>query len=264
MEHFRQILILCTIFLHFVCCHGYVEPATHTNRIVGGHVADIVSYPYQVSVQELNNHICGGSILTSRWILTAGHCIDDTIARYINVRVGSSFYNHSGTVHNVRSAIAHPEHVPYSWIVDYALLELEEGIVFSSVAQPIVLASRSEDLEFAFDCVVTGWGRTLNSAESFEQLRAVEIPLVPRALCEVAYEGKIDDSMVCAGDYENGGRGSCTYDSGGALVCGGLQVGIVSWGKGCALPGYPDVYSSVLYARKWIDSIVSGALPREP
>uniref|UniRef100_A0A182N8T0 trypsin n=1 Tax=Anopheles dirus TaxID=7168 RepID=A0A182N8T0_9DIPT len=257
--------------LYILRCDGYVELASKRSyKIVGGNVADIYTYPYQVSVQELENHICGGSILTTRWILTAGHCVEydnnssDTIARYMNVRVGSAFYSHSGTVHSVRSAIAHPDHVPYSWIMDYALLELADPIVFSAVAQPIVLASRPDDVAFAFDCVVAGWGRTLNSEESFDQLRAVRIPLVSRTLCNVAYEGRIDSSMVCAGDYINGGRGSCTFDSGGPLVCGGVQVGIVSWSKGCALPGYPEVHSSVLYARTWIDSIVHGASQRVP
>uniref|UniRef100_A0A182VSW0 trypsin n=1 Tax=Anopheles minimus TaxID=112268 RepID=A0A182VSW0_9DIPT len=226
-------------------------------RIVGGHVTDIESYPYQVSVQELNVHICGGSIITSRWILTAGHCVDDTIPRYMNVRVGSSFYSENGTVYNVKSALTHPGHVPYSWILDFALLELDVSLVFSTVVQPIALASVPDDLLYDIDCVVTGWGRTLNDEESYAQLRAVEIPLVSRTLCNITYDGKIDQAMICAGDYANGGKGTCAYDSGGPLVCAGMQVGIVSWGKGCALAGFPEVYSSVSYARKWIDSTIN-------
>uniref|UniRef100_A0A182RAB4 trypsin n=1 Tax=Anopheles funestus TaxID=62324 RepID=A0A182RAB4_ANOFN len=259
MEHILKatqfFVILCVVFGFGVICTKSEQQLT--NRIVGGHVANIESYPYQVSVQELNVHICGGSIITSRWILTAGHCVDDTIARYMNVRVGSSFYSENGTIYNVKSAVTHPNHVPYSWIMDFALLELDDSLVFSSIVQPIALAFQPEDLLYDLDCVVTGWGRTLNDEESYEQLRAVEIPLVSRALCNITYEGKIDMAMICAGDYANGGKGSCAYDSGGPLVCAGVQVGIVSWGKGCALPGYPEVYSSVLYGRRWIDSVIA-------
>uniref|UniRef100_A0A182MU77 Peptidase S1 domain-containing protein n=1 Tax=Anopheles culicifacies TaxID=139723 RepID=A0A182MU77_9DIPT len=118
------------------------------------------------------------------------------------------------------------------------------------------LASHPSDLLYDQDCVVTGWGRTLNDEESYSLLRAVEIPLISRALCNISYDGKIDVAMICAGDYANGGKGTCAYDSGGPLVCAGVQVGIVSWGKGCALPGFPEVYSSVLYARKWIDRTI--------
>ncbi|XP_053663471.1 trypsin-7-like [Anopheles marshallii] len=248
----KLLVVLCNIFGTAICTKS--EQLTH--RIVGGQVANIESYPYQVSVQELKVHICGGSIITSRWILTAGHCIDDTIPRYMKVRVGSSFYSGHGTFHDVKSFLAHPDHIPYSWIMDYALLELKESLVFSNAVQPITLASQPDDLPYDLDCVVTGWGRTLNTEENFYKLRAVEIPLVSRGLCNITYEGKIDMSMICAGDYVNGGKGSCAYDSGGPLVCAGVQVGIVSWGKGCALPGYPDVFSSILYGRKWIDNVI--------
>lgn len=159
-------------------------------------------------------------------------------------------------MHAVRSFVPHPDHVPYSWINDFALLELQQPVQWAPNVQPIVLASHPNDLLPDGDCIVTGWGRTLNDSQSIEQLRAVNVPLVPHELCARAYEGKIDHTMVCAGDLENGGKGSCTYDSGGPLVCAGVQVGIASWGKGCAMPGYPDVYSSVLYAKSWIDSVV--------
>ncbi|XP_035781884.1 trypsin 3A1-like isoform X2 [Anopheles albimanus] len=227
-----------------------------SSRIVGGAAVDISMYPYQVSIQELEDHICGGSIVNELWILTAAHCLDDTIPKYVKVRVGSSFINHDGFVHNVQSFAVHPEHIPYSWIMDFALIELETPIQFSALIQPIALASRSEDLTYEENCVVAGWGRTLDDLESYEQLRAVEIPLVSDELCSAAYGEKIDSSMICAGDFENGGKGSCAYDSGGPLVCGDVQVGIVSWGKGCALPGFPDVYSNVLYAKPWINSIL--------
>uniref|UniRef100_A0A182YHF2 Uncharacterized protein n=1 Tax=Anopheles stephensi TaxID=30069 RepID=A0A182YHF2_ANOST len=184
----------------------------------------------------------------------------DTIPRYMNVRVGSEFYNANGSMYGVMLAITHPDHVPYSWIMDFALLQLNDSLVFSAFVQPVALASHPDDLLYDRDCVVTGWGRTLNEEESFEQLRAVEIPLVSRELCNVTYEGKIDTAMVCAGDYINGGKGSCAYDSGGPLVCAGVQVGIVSWGKGCALVGYPEVYSNVLYARKWVEDVIKGLI----
>lgn len=57
--------------------------------------------------------------------------------------------------------------------------------------------------------------------------------------------------MVCAG-YENGGFDSCQGDSGGPLVSDGVLVGVVSWGKGCAEPGFPGVYAKVSAVREWI------------
>ncbi|XP_030242780.1 trypsin 3A1-like [Drosophila navojoa] len=58
--------------------------------------------------------------------------------------------------------------------------------------------------------------------------------------------------MICAG-YSEGGKGSCKGDSGGPMVNGnGVLVGVVSWGKPCALPNYPSVFARVSYVREWI------------
>ena len=41
-------------------------------------------------------------------------------------------------------------------------------------------------------------------------------------------------------------------DSGGGMVCNGVLSGVVSGGEGCALPGFPGVYSDVFFFRDWI------------
>ena len=77
-------------------------------------------------------------------------------------------------------------------------------------------------------------------------LRAVEVQIVDRKACRKAYIAKnnVTSRMVCAGVPE-GGKDACTGDSGGALVLkkSGKQVGIVSWGIGCADKKYPSVYA---------------------
>ena len=78
-------------------------------------------------------------------------------------------------------------------------------------------------------------------------LRAVEVEIIGREACQKFYSSKkITSRMVCAGVPE-GGKDSCQGDSGGALVIkkSGKQVGIVSWGTGCALKDYPGVYANI-------------------
>jgi len=79
-------------------------------------------------------------------------------------------------------------------------------------------------------------------------LRAVEVVVIGREACQKFYiaSNKITSRMVCAGVAE-GGKDSCQGDSGGALYIkkSGKQVGIVSWGTGCAQKDYPGVYANV-------------------
>ncbi|TDG43822.1 hypothetical protein AWZ03_009733, partial [Drosophila navojoa] len=87
-----------------------------------------------------------------------------------------------------------------------------------------------------------------------KSLRRVEVPLVNQEECQASYRliNIVTESMICAG-YSEGGKGSCKGDSGGPMVNGnGVLVGVVSWGKPCALPNYPSVFARVSYVREWI------------
>ncbi|MBK8049191.1 MAG: serine protease [Anaerolineales bacterium] len=115
--------------------------------------------------------------------------------------------------------------------------------------------------------VVTGWGNTQSFPQWPDGLRQVTVPLVAREACDVAYQdtgyppGTITDTMICAG-VEEGGKDSCQGDSGGPLVVedsflGWWQVGVVSWGEGCALPQIPGVYAHAPAFTDWIDRRVA-------
>ncbi|KAH8336060.1 hypothetical protein KR067_009017, partial [Drosophila pandora] len=86
------------------------------------------------------------------------------------------------------------------------------------------------------------------------QLKYVNVNIVSQSVCASStygYGSEIKASMICAAAS---GKDACQGDSGGPLVSGGVLVGVVSWGYGCAYANYPDVYANVAALRSWVIS----------
>ncbi|XP_063697115.1 trypsin-4-like [Culicoides brevitarsis] len=236
-----------------------LNPRYYGPRIVGGKEADIKSHPYQVSLQR-NGHFCGGSILAPTFIMTAAHCTNRQNASRIQVRVGSSYRSgDGGHMHQVAEIIQHPDYVASTTDYDYSILKLATPIEFNENAQPVLLPEDKEPEVVGSDSVVSGWGNTRNPTESSRKLRAVTVQIVDRDVCDNAYKEYygVTERMLCAGNFEEGGKDSCQGDSGGPLVTKTADgkdklIGVVSWGKSCAEPHYPGVYSKVSTVRSWI------------
>lgn len=105
------------------------------------------------------------------------------------------------------------------------------------------------------------WGRIESSGSSSNTLLQVAVKVVSDETCSIAYGASfIGETMICAAEE---GKDSCQGDSGGPLVWNedgaGVykQIGVVSWGRGCALPDYPGVYSRLANYYDWIVGIVA-------
>ncbi|XP_078508726.1 transmembrane protease serine 9-like [Lissotriton helveticus] len=243
-----------------VCGHP-----TISNRIVGGQDAQEGSWPWQISLEKNGNHICGGSLITNQWVVSAAHCFSRPIysSSYV-VRMGA-YQLSSNSYNEVRSNVIN---IWVNWNYtstgtpgDIALLELESPVTFTDYIQPVCLPSASIQLPVGMSCVVTGWGaiREGVSLPYPRTLQEVEVPIVDQQVCNSLYGNSILYDMVCAGNLE-GGKDSCQGDSGGPMVCKfgstWLLAGIVSWGQGCARPNYPGVYTRVSVYEDWIRQYV--------
>lgn len=171
----------------------------------------------------------------------------------VTVRVGSSFHNSGGIVAKVNRIHQHPQYDPYNIDYDIAVLELEEDLEFSDSVKPIPLVtSKPADGSLS---TVTGWGATREGGPISQQLQRVRVDIVNREDCAKSYAGfAITQRMICAG-VPQGGKDACQGDSGGPLVVDGKLAGVVSWGYGCARPGYPGVYANVYELLGWINGI---------
>nr|ACT21116.1 female reproductive tract protease GLEANR_897 [Drosophila mojavensis] len=234
------------------------QPPRIDGRIVGGQPINITDAPYQISLQLVLPlsliHDCGGSLISKEWILTAAHCTYGRKTNQLRVRLGSSESKRNGQLLDIKKIVNHKKYNYVTTDYDFSLLQLQEPIEFDATKQAVKLPKQGQEFKDGEMCYVSGWGKTLNPEESDEWLRQVKVPLVNQEECrkQNLLINIVTDSMICAG-YMQGGKDACQGDSGGPLVNGnGVLVGVVSWGKGCALPNHPGVYGRVSYVREWI------------
>ncbi|CAH2063009.1 unnamed protein product, partial [Iphiclides podalirius] len=251
--HYIQILLV--VFTSTSILGVYATQSMHkvqkTNgvKIVGGSETTIQKYPYQVYLLlkpafENDYYQCGGSIANQRCIITAAHCLAgmDTV----NIRVGSTNAYSGGTTYDSRMLIKHPQYNGTTYDYDIAIVRLARPIkIDGRNSSRITFPSNYCSVGPGTNLTVTGWGDTSENGESSTNLMAVTVDAIASNECRRAYPG-LTPRMLCAGVAE-GGKDSCQGDSGGPLVRTGTktQVGVVSFGMGCARPGTPDVYATL-------------------
>uniref|UniRef100_A0A668UX66 Peptidase S1 domain-containing protein n=1 Tax=Oreochromis aureus TaxID=47969 RepID=A0A668UX66_OREAU len=236
-------------------------------RIVGGQVAPVGSWPWQVSLQTSGFHFCGGSLINSQWVLTAAHCFQTTV-NGLTVNLGRQSLegsNPNAVSRTVTKIINHPNYNSVTNNNDICLLQLSSPVNFTSYISPVCLAASDSTFYSGVNSWVTGWGTIGISLPSPQNLMEVEVPVVGNRKCNCNYGvGEITDNMICAG-LSAGGKDSCQGDSGGPMVSKQngrwIQAGVVSFGNGCARPNFPGVYARVSQYQTWINSQISSNQP---
>ena len=219
--------------------------------VIGGQPAEEGQYPWLVGIGSSgegtpwDRQSCGGSVITRTVVLTAAHCIEDVTGPEELVVFSGSVDLESDELVETAVADLHRAHdygEPVDAANDWALLLLDEPVD----VDPIEVDVNPAEFE-ALEAV--GWGQTGGGYPTVAEW--VEVPFVDDEACSAAYQDAFDEqTMLCAGDLENGGVDTCDGDSGGPLMApdddgGQILVGIVSWGDGCAEPGNPGVYAEV-------------------
>ena len=241
-----------------------------SSRIIGGEPAEKGQWSFMTALirsQASNSYqgqFCGASYLGDGWVLTAAHCVERINFNDFHVHIG---------VHDLFRAIIEGERAEIKAVYvnesyadvsnysnDIALIELKS----KPNADAVALKTTEGDLSEGQLLTVMGWGNTISDRNQTPQypsvLRQVDLPYVPRATCQNLGDdySDIGDDAICAG-FPKGKKDSCQGDSGGPLVYshnGGIeQVGVVSWGNGCAQPNAYGVYANVAYFQDWIAEI---------
>uniref|UniRef100_A0A8C2CQ05 Suppression of tumorigenicity 14a n=1 Tax=Cyprinus carpio TaxID=7962 RepID=A0A8C2CQ05_CYPCA len=231
------------------------------SRIVGGQEADMGEFPWQVSLHIKNTaHVCGASIISDRWLVTAAHCVqDDAKVKYGQPGTWEAYLGlhrqiekQQATKRFLKQIIPHKNYNSYTYDNDIALMELDSPVTFNETIRPICLPSATDVFPAGETVTITGWGATREGAPV---LQKANVRIINSTVCDELMNGQITSRMTCAGVL-TGGVDACQGDSGGPMSYFSndrmFLAGVVSWGDGCARRNKPGIYTNVPKFRAWI------------
>ncbi|XP_015340124.1 complement factor I isoform X1 [Marmota marmota marmota] len=235
---------------------------TRRKRVVGGRLARMGDFPWQVAIKEGKKINCGGIYIGGCWIVTAAHCVRASKAHHYQIWTALLNWirpNYTElAVEKVDKIIIHENYNGATYQNDIALIkvkkhddqkecELSHSIPACVPWSPYLFQPKDR-------CIVSGWGREKDNQKVYS-LKWGEVNLIDN--CSRFYPNRFyEKEMECAGTSD-GSIDACKGDSGGPLVCTDVNNvtyvwGIVSWGENCGKPEFPGVYTKVANYFDWI------------
>lgn len=236
---------------------GKIQP-----HIVGGTTALAGAYPWMTALVWRGNppaqgQFCGGVLIHPQWVLTAAHCMSATAPSQVDVVVGIHDLRvpSQGKRIDVAQVINHPQFSTTrngENLNDVSLLKLAQPLngvpVLPLVVDPnLIVAGKSAR--------ALGWGATAEGGANSPVLLQVDLSIVSIQDAKLLFPNL--SNLHLAASVPGGGKDACQGDSGGPLLVSDsagkwYSAGIVSFGSGCARPGYPGIYANTHTFRDWI------------
>ncbi|XP_069000167.1 plasminogen activator, urokinase a [Embiotoca jacksoni] len=239
------------------------------HKIVGGSFTPIESHPWVAAIFYRYGFLCGGSLISPCWVLTAAHCFSDSelvktkdLSVYLGKTAINETYANKEQRFVVEKLIIHQQYNDSNYNNDIALLKIKSTNGGCAVRSPSVrtvcLPPAHTQLPAGFTCSIAGFGKERPESWQFSQfLKQANVELLSNTNCnsELHYDNLITENMLCAGSPD-WSTDACKGDSGGPLACevsGRIFLfGVVSWGEGCANWNKPGVYTRVTNYNQWI------------
>ena len=161
---------MCFYSFHVACG----VPQSH--RIVGGDPARINQLPWTAAlvrggINTIGRPYCGATLINSRYVVTASHCVDGMSARGISVRLNQENVYASPQIqsYGVSRIIMHPNYNRGTIDHDIALVQLSQPVQLTrnSPVVPACLPASSNINIDNFSAIAAGWGATSQVSTEF-------------------------------------------------------------------------------------------------
>uniref|UniRef100_A0A8C3KHB0 Enteropeptidase n=1 Tax=Calidris pygmaea TaxID=425635 RepID=A0A8C3KHB0_9CHAR len=247
-------------------CGKHLVTQNNGTRIVGGSDARREAWPWIVSLHFNSRPVCGASLVSDEWLVTAAHCVYGRQLKPSQWKAVLGLYDQSDltqsstVVRNINQIVINPHYMKHTKNNDIALMHLQYKVQYTDYIQPICLPEKNQQFLPGINCSIAGWGTIMNEGPTSDILQEAKVPLISNEKCQQWMpEYIITENMICAG-YDTGGVDSCQGDSGGPLTFEDgnkwILVGVTSFGYECALPERPGVYVRVTMFVDWIKNII--------
>ncbi|XP_064904905.1 enteropeptidase [Columba livia] len=261
---------LNNLVVHLQCniksCGKHLITQNNRTRIVGGSDARREAWPWIVSLHFNSRPVCGASLVSDGWLVTAAHCVYGRQLKPSQWKAVLGLYDQldmtqaSTVVRNIDQIVINPHYMKNTKDSDIALMHLQDKVQYTDYIQPICLPEKNQQFLPGINCSIAGWGTITQGGPTSNVLQEAEVPLISNEKCQqLMPEYNITENMICAG-HDAGGVDSCQGDSGGPLTFEDgnkwVLIGVTSFGYGCALPKRPGVYVRVTMFVDWIGKII--------
>ncbi|KAL9700801.1 hypothetical protein quinque_004242 [Culex quinquefasciatus] len=252
-------LIGITSFGSFISCQrgipvGFTRVTSH--------------FPYQAMLiiqMGKERSLCGGSLLSDEWVLTAGHCVED--AQSILVTLGAVEFREPAdgdgrVVQNSTEFIRHEDYDPGTASNDVALVKLPQKVEFNDRIRPVALPTGHDDYNRRM-AIASGWGKTKDRGGIADRLQYVSLKVITNNECSLLYPGTVQPTTLCTHNEER--KSTCNGDSGGPLVLEDdhTLIGATSFGHiiGCE-KRLPVAFARITEYVDWIRNKTGMAEPQ--